>query len=76
MDEGLLADANTLVSTVLSMPELSNEALQGLQRTFTMYVRFPQDRWGDIEVAERLDAIGDEMHAKLSDELRLNYASG
>jgi len=38
----MLADANTLGPSILKMPLLPNEMLMGLQRTFSIYVRFPK----------------------------------
>ena len=72
----LLADTNTLNSSVLEMPDLTNETLRGLQRTFTMYVRFPRARWDEIRMAEDFSPEGDKVFERLSEELRQDYVAG
>ncbi len=71
-----LADSNTLVSSLLQMPHLTNDHLRGLQRTFTMYVRFPESRWNEIRIAEQFTPEGDAAFARLSGELRKKFQTG
>ncbi len=71
-----LADTNSFVSSILKMPDLSNEALRGLQRTFTMYVRLPRSRWDEIRKAEDFSSEGNMAFERLSKELRENYLAG
>ena len=58
------------------MPDLTNDTLRGLQRTFTMYVRFPRDRWNEIRMAEKFSPEGDKVFERLSEELRQDYVAG
>ena len=71
-----LADANTLGSSILKMPLLPNKMLTGLQRTFSMYVRFPKSRWDEIRIAEQSSDEGNEMFAKLAKEFRETFPVG
>jgi hypothetical protein len=49
---------------------LSPEQLQGLQRTFPLYVKFPKSRWPEIREAEALTPEGDATYATLAEEYR------
>lgn len=60
-------------NTVMTLPTFTPEELIGLKRTFAMYVRFPKDRWPEIEQAEKLTPEGDEVWARLSGEYRSTY---
>ena len=50
--------------------------VRGLQRTFTMYVRFPKERWDEIRKAEELSPEGNMVFERLSEELVSEYAAG
>ncbi len=56
--------------SVLHMPSpfLSKEQMRGLRRTFQMYVRFPLERWPEIEKAESMTPAGDEVWSQLREE--------
>ena len=71
-----VADTNPQNASVLEMPDLTNETLRGLQRTFSMYVRFPRARWDEIRMAEDFSPEGDKVFERLSEELRVEYAAG
>ena len=71
-----MADKNPQNASVLEMPDLTNETLRGLQRTFSMYVRFPRARWDEIRMAEDFSPEGDKVFERLSEELRVEYAAG
>ena len=45
--------SHTTSSSLLDMPQLSKEDIDGLVKTFTMYVGFPQKWWSHIERAEK-----------------------
>ena len=54
---------------MLKLPNFSPEEMRGLRRTFAMYVKFPKNRWKDIEKAESFDDEGN----KVWNELRQEY---
>jgi hypothetical protein len=47
------------------MDSISYRELQGLQRTFSLYARFPEEMFDQIRAAERFDAEGNAMFEKL-----------
>ena len=56
--------------TVLSMPPpfLGGQALRGLRNVFTMYVKFPKNRWPEIRQAEEPTPEGDAIRDRLREE--------
>ena len=68
IDEDLiLGSINT--EAPLNMPQFPKEMIQGLRRTFVLYVKMPKEYWPRIKKAERSDAEGDREF----DELRALY---
>ena len=55
------------------MPQLSSDEIAGLARTFAYYVKFPENRWNDIKIAEKFTPKGNKMHELLGKEFDLNY---
>ncbi len=51
---------------IMRMPQLGNDELLGLVRTFSLYVKFPIEEWPEIRVAERFDEQGNRKFAELS----------
>ena len=49
---------NLTDSVRLEMSSISYEELKGLQRTFSLYVRFPKSEWPKIKLAEKFDDKG------------------
>jgi len=56
--------ANTSEEGVLDMPQWRKKEVAKLRNTFPMYIKFPKDRWGEIEKAED----DPELFSKLSVE--------
>ena len=57
---------HTTSSSILRMPQISVEDLDGLVRTFMMYIRFPKKWWLHIERAEKFTPEGNLIFGKLS----------
>ena len=53
----------------LYMPQYTPEQIEGIKRTFVLYVKFPKSRWKDIEKAEKFTPEGN----KIFKELQLEY---
>lgn len=51
--------------TCLNMPQITQEQLKGLQRTFILYARLPEEMWPDIEKAEKFDKEGNKKFQEL-----------
>ena len=52
LDPGLIT-THTTSSSLLNMPHLTSSELDGLIRTFMLYVRFPKEEWPRIRLAEQ-----------------------
>ena len=58
---------HTTESSMLNMPKLTSEQIDGLMRTFCFYVKFPKKWWNYIQEAERFTKTGNEMFHKLNE---------
>jgi hypothetical protein len=72
VEKGSLARSIT-APTMLTMPEFSKEAIEGVRRCFVLYVKMPKERWPEIREAEALTPEGDEIFRELKDECLANY---
>ncbi len=69
IDKGYL-DKNDRVHQLLDgvplrMDSISYQELKGLQRTFPLYAKMPEDMFGKIRIAERFDDEGNKAYEKL-----------
>jgi len=55
---------STTSRSVLSMPSLTADEIDGLMRTFPLYVRLPSHRWPEIRQAEHDAAIFERLSAE------------
>jgi hypothetical protein len=55
------------------MSQFPPEAIEGLRRCFTLYVRMPESRWKDIKKAEELSPAGDKIWEDLKAECQERY---
>jgi radical SAM superfamily enzyme YgiQ (UPF0313 family) len=53
--------------SVLNMPQISKDELNGLLRTFVLYVKMPESYYPKIKKAEQLNKEGDAVLAELRD---------
>ena len=64
-------DTDSIVSdlhhSMLNMPQLPVKALDGLLRTFPLYVHFDKSIWPEIERAEQFDKEGNKIFKSLSE---------
>jgi radical SAM superfamily enzyme YgiQ (UPF0313 family) len=74
MDNGLIdasiGNASLLQNSVVKNENLTMEHLNSLLKTFCLYVKFPKDRWGEIEAVERNDPGSDRIFRMLSEEYK------
>ncbi len=52
-------------NSILSMPQFTKEQIEGMLRTFVLYVRMPEEYYPRIEEAEKLTQEGDEALEEL-----------
>jgi len=50
------------------MPQYTPEEIEGIKRCFPLYVKFPKNRWKDIEKAEKFDDEGNKIYQELRAE--------
>ncbi|MBW8039156.1 MAG: hypothetical protein FVQ85_04060 [Planctomycetes bacterium] len=55
---------------MLNMPEFTPKQIDGLMRTFLLYLGFDESEWPEIEKAERFDSEGDEIFSRYSKTYR------
>ena len=54
--------------SILNMPQYSPEEIEGIRNTFVLYIKFPKNRWKEIERAEKKDKEGKKILDKLQKE--------
>lgn len=57
----------------LKMNSISYEELKGLQRTFSLYARFPEEMFDKIRIAEKFDKEGNKLFNELKKEFYQKY---
>lgn len=62
-----------LDSVPLKMDTISYQELRGLQRTFMLYAKFPQEMFDQIKIAEKFDDRGNSMYEKFKGVFREKY---
>ena len=53
----------------VEMPQYTPDEIEGIKRTFVLYIKFPKSRWKDIEKAEKFTEEGNKIYK----ELRLEF---
>ena len=71
--EEIASVSNTAHQSMLTMPTISKEEISGLAKVFSLYVKFPKERWPEIKIAEKDDDEGNKMMAKLGVEFDKTY---
>lgn len=64
---------NLTDSVRLNMASISYEELKGLQRTFSLYVRFPKSEWSRIKLAEKFDEEGNKVFEEYKKIYQVKY---
>ena len=63
-------------SSLLNMPQLSSQEIDGLLKTFQLYVRLPKEDWPKIRLAEGNTEEGDRAFAELQEKFRQKFLGG
>ncbi len=71
-DDEICSLSNTSES-MLRMNSISKEEIQGLAKVFSLYIKFPKERWPEIKIAEKSDKEGNSMMEKLGKEFDKTY---
>ncbi|MDP7264750.1 MAG: radical SAM protein [Candidatus Thermoplasmatota archaeon] len=77
--KGYLKDAEMIAPTyseqsILDMPQFTKDQISGKARTFNLYLKFPENRWKDIQRAESLTQEGDRILSELKQEFGETYS--
>jgi anaerobic magnesium-protoporphyrin IX monomethyl ester cyclase len=76
-DSGLVAPGTITKSLtdkpMLIMPQYPQQEIEGLIKCFTLYVKFPQNRWPDIQKAESNTPEGNKIYKELKHEYFEKY---
>ena len=67
---------HTTSSSPLDMPHLSSKEIDGLIRTFTLYVKFPKEEWPQIRLAEQDTEEGNRIFGEYHQRYMEKYFSG
>ena len=78
IDAGYLKDTDQLAPTnfdrsILDMKDFPADRIAGKARVFNLYLKFPKERWPEIEKAESLTDEGDSAWEKLKKEYQVLY---
>jgi radical SAM superfamily enzyme YgiQ (UPF0313 family) len=65
-DKDFIRDGRKPWKPVLDMPQITKEEVEGLVRTFGLYVTLPKKYWSDIEKCEKPTEEGDKKFSDLS----------
>ena len=57
----------------LNMPQYPPHEIEEIRKCFSMYVKFPKNRWKEIERAEKNDAEGNRIFNELKEEYLEKY---
>ena len=55
------------------MPQYPPHEIEEIKKCFTLYVKFPKNRWKEIEKAEKNDAEGNRIYTNLKAEYLEKY---
>ena len=58
---------------IMDMPQYPKHEIKGITKCFNLYVKFPKNRWKEIERAEKDDEEGEKMFKELSKEYLEKY---
>ena len=70
IDESLICTegSNTSGGSLLNMPQFTSDQIAGFMKTFSFYVKFPKERWGEIDLARKNTDPGKLKFDELSKE--------
>ena len=67
-------DKNTVIALrEIADSTISKEEISGILRTYSLYIKFPENRWDEIKIAEKSDKEGNAMFKKLGEEFDQKY---
>jgi hypothetical protein len=55
------------------MPQYTHDEIKEIKKCFNLYVKFPKNRWKEIERAEKNDVEGNKIYNYLKEEFLEKY---
>jgi len=59
--------------TMLTMPQFTQDEIEGLRRCFILYVKLPKEKWDQVRLAEKFTPEGNKIWQQLRDDVANNY---
>jgi len=59
--------------SILNMPQYPPHEIEEIKKCFSLYVKFPKNRWKEIERAEKNDKEGNRIYENLREEYLATY---
>jgi len=59
--------------SILNMPQYPPHEIEEIKKCFSLYVKFPKNRWREIERAEKNDKEGNRIYKNLREEYLATY---
>ena len=59
--------------SMLNMPQFTPDEIEGIRKCFVLYIKFPKNRWKEIERAEKEDEEGNRIYKILKEEFLEKY---
>ena len=72
IDHETITKCNTMASQ-LNMPQYPPHEINEIKKCFALYIKFPKNRWKDIELAEKNDEQGNKIYKELREEYLTKY---
>tara|TARA_B100000029_G_scaffold187420_1_gene184898 strand:+ start:1330 stop:2958 length:1629 start_codon:yes stop_codon:yes gene_type:complete len=72
IDHKTITKCNTM-SSQLNMPQYPPHEIDAIKKCFSLYVKFPKNRWKEIEKAEKNDTEGNRIYKELKQEYIETY---
>ena len=72
IDHETITKCNTMKSQ-LNMPQYPPHEIEEIKKCFVLYVKFPKNRWKEIERAEKKDEEGNRIYKNLKAEYLERY---
>jgi radical SAM superfamily enzyme YgiQ (UPF0313 family) len=68
-----ICSLNVTKGSILDMPQITSQELQGIARVFSFYVKMPKECFPKIRVSEGFDLIGEKTFLELREEFQARY---
>jgi anaerobic magnesium-protoporphyrin IX monomethyl ester cyclase len=66
-------NVHSILESSMDMPQLSKVEIEGLLRTFPLYIKMPENRFPEIQIAEKNTNEGNAMYSRLAKEYQQTY---